>query len=128
MAKTKGFILDTHIFIWWMDKDKRLRKEVITILRDHQFTVFLSIASIWEMIIKKGKGKLVTSIDIEEGIKASGFSLLPIELSHVLTIDTLPLHHKDPFDRILIAQAIKENLVLITDDVKMRKYKVKIFT
>lgn len=78
------------------------------------------------MVIKKGKKKLKAPKDIEGGIKASGFSILPIEFFHVLAVEKLPLYHKDPFDRVLVAQSQVENLTLITSDQKIWKYDIDI--
>lgn len=130
MQANRGFLLDTHIFIWWMGDDKRLSQKTATLLRDPHNQIFLSTGSIWEMIIKKGKGKLniPIALDLESGIRTSGFNLLSIEILHVLELEKLPQHHKDPFDRILIAQAKIERLILITDDVKIAKYEVDIFS
>lgn len=120
------FLLDTHIFIWWMDSNKRLSKEVAVILSNPQNHIFVSVGSVWEIIIKKAARKLKVPKDIEGGIHASGFNLLPIEMAHVLRIDQLPHYHKDPFDRLLIAQAKEEQCVLITDDPKIKKYNITI--
>jgi len=113
MATNKSFLLDTQVFIWWMEKNSRLSNEFFKLLNDPQDQIFLSVASVWKMVIKKGKKKLKTPKDIERGVKSSGFSPLPIEIFHVLEVETLPLYHKDPFDRILIAQAKIENLALV---------------
>lgn len=126
MASNRGFLLDTQIFIWWMEKSPRLSNELLKLLNDPQDQILLSVASVWEMVIKKGKKKLKTPKDIEGGIKASGFSILPIEISHVLAVEKLPLYHKDPFDRVLVAQAQAENLTLITSDQKIWKYSINI--
>lgn len=127
MVKNNHLLLDTHIFIWWMEKNKRLSKEVLDLLNTPQNQIFLSIASVWEMVIKKGKKKLKLPKDIEGGVKASDFTILPIEIAHVLAIEKLPMYHQDPFDRLLIAQAMVENLTILTDDKKFEKYQVKIF-
>jgi len=126
MASNKGFLLDTQIFIWWMEKGSRLSNGLFKLLNDPQNRIFLSVASVWEMVIKKGKKKLRTPKDIEGGVKASGFSTLPIEILHVLGVEKLPSYHKDPFDRILIAQAKIEILTLITSDQKIWKYNIDI--
>jgi len=126
MVSNKGFLLDTQVFIWWMEKNPRLSNELFKLLNDPQDQIFLSVASVWEMVIKKGKKKLKSPKDIEGGVKASGFSTLHIEILHVLGVEKLPSYHKDPFDRILIAQAKIENLTLITSDQKIWKYNIDI--
>ena len=126
MASNNHFLIDTHIFIWWMGKSSKLSKNIVRLLNNPENYIFLSIASVWEIIIKQGKEKLRIPQDIEGGIKESGFILLPIEISHVLRIRKLPSFHRDPFDRILIAQTIVEHLTLVTDDAKMKKYDVRL--
>lgn len=123
MEKT-NFLLDTHIFIWWMENDKKLSKEIISILSEPNDQVFLSVVSVWEIIIKQAKKRLKVPDDIEGGIHDSGFKLIPITLRHVLAVKKLPFYHKDPFDRMLIAQAKAENLNLITTDQKIKKYDI----
>lgn len=116
------YLLDTHIFIWWMEKNRRLPKDIFNLLNNPQNQIFLSVASVWEIVIKKAKKKLKTPKDVEGGIKASGFIAINIEISHVLGVEKLPMYHDDPFDRILISQARVENLTFITSDTKIWKY------
>lgn len=116
------YLIDTHIFILWMEKNKRLSKNIFNLLNNPQNQIFLSVVSVWEIIIKKEKKKLKTPKDVEGGIKASGFIAVKIDLRHVLEVEELPMYHKDPFDRILISQARVENLTLITADKKIWKY------
>jgi len=126
MVNNKGFLIDTQIFIWWMEKSSRLSKDMFNLLNNSQSKIFLSVASVWEIVIKKGKKKLKTPKDVEGGVRASGFIPLNIEIPHVLGIEKLPIYHKDPFDRILIAQAQLENLTLITSDEKIWKYNIDV--
>lgn len=119
------YLIDTHIFIWWME-NTRLSDKLMSLLNDPANRVFLSVASIWEMVIKKAKGRLKIPRDIEGGVKTSRFMVLPIEISHVLGVDKLPHYHHDPFDRILISQAKAERLTLITSDPKIRKYNLSL--
>lgn len=116
------YLIDTHIFIWWMERSSRLSKDIFDLLNNPQNKVFLSAASIWEIVIKKAKKKLKTPKDVEGGIKASGFIPINIEMLHVLEVEKLPIYHNDPFDRILISQARVENLTFITSDKKIWKY------
>lgn len=108
-----------------MNKDKRLSRDTGTFLKDPHNKIFISVASIWEIVIKRGKKMLKVPKDLEEGVKVSDFQLLSIEMRHVLEIEKLPRYHNDPFDRILIAQARAENLIFVTDDTKIKKYDVK---
>ena len=125
MVAENIFLLDTQVFIWWMEKNRRLAEELYNLINNSDNQIFLSVATVWEIVIKKSKGKLKVPNDIKGGIKTSGFNLLPIEISHVLALEKLPPHHRDPFDRILIAQAQIENCTLVTNDPKIKRYKIK---
>ena len=118
------YLVDTHIFIWWMKQDKRIKKEIKSILQDPQNYIYLSIATVWEIVIKKKIGKLKVPHDWKVTLKESNFLLLPISLEHVYKLENLPLHHRDPFDRMLVAQAQVENAALITGDEKLWNYDV----
>lgn len=120
--RENSFLLDTHVFIWWMEKSKKLSNRSYDLINNPKNQIFLSVATVWEMVIKKSKKKLKLTKAIEVGIKTSRFTSLPIETAHVLGVEKLPLHHKDPFDRILISQAKVENLTLISSDQKIWKY------
>lgn len=120
------YLIDTHIFIWSMEKNRRLSDKLIQLLSDPNNEILLSVVSVWEMIIKKQRKKLKTCKNIELGIKTVGFKVLSVDLKHVLVIDKLPNYHADPFNRLLIAQSIEENLTLITSDKKIWKYKTSI--
>lgn len=116
-------LLDTHAFLWWQDDDRRLRastKEAITTAPQ----VFVSIASAWELAIKIAVGKLHLDSRFEEGLGA--FKPLPIGFDHTEAIRTLPHHHRDPFDRMLIAQALVEGLTLVTHDRRLEAYRIPI--
>lgn len=116
------YLLDTNIFIWWMEKSKKLPHDLYTLINDPKNKVFLSVVSIWEIVIKRGKDRFKVPKDIEIDIKTNRFNLLPIHIEHALEVGKLPFHHKDPFDRILISQAKIENLILISSDKKIWKY------
>lgn len=118
------YLLDTHTFMWWMESGDKLSPKTKIILQDLKQEIFVSVASVWEIIIKQSKGKLKTPRNIKGGIIKAGFKVLSIELSHAIEVRKLPLHHKDPFDRMLISQAKAEKLTLITSDPKIWKYKL----
>ena len=118
------YLLDTHIFIWWMEKNKRLQKNIYDIINNPRNSIFLSVASIWEIVLKRAKGKLKTTTNIERGLKKFGFVILPIEISHVLETEKLPNYHSDPFDRLIIAQSRIEKLMVISHDQKIWKYNI----
>ncbi len=125
------FLLDTHILLWMRLNDPRLdRARWEPILFDSANEVFFSIVSIWEIAIKRGLGKLKLQGTLEEFsrslVTVQGFQILPIEVTHLARVEKLPLHHRDPFDRLLIAQAIELGATAITDDSDWKKYPVKI--
>lgn len=118
------YLLDTNIFLWWLDKDRKLKDAVQQIIKDPRNQIFVSVASGWEISIKNRAGKLPLKTTLKTCFEISGFEVLDMNLDHILKLDKLPLYHKDPFDRILIAQAQVEHLILITNDKKIWKYKV----
>ncbi len=120
------YLLDTHIFLWWLSGDKKLNQKTVELIKNPQNQIFVSVASAWEISIKRKIGKISLKTTIEECFKTSSFMILDITLNHILELDTLPLHHSDPFDRILVAQARTENFTFVTDDVKIKKYELKI--
>ncbi len=115
-------LLDTHIFLWWIKGDAKLSKTVRSRIL-HASEIYISSASIWELVIKIKLKKLNADINqIVESIGESGFLELPITSSHAVAVSTLPDIHRDPFDRLLIAQAISEPLILLTADVTLKDY------
>ncbi len=118
-------LLDTHIFLWWADAPERLRAPQREAIEDPASEVFLSVASLWEMAIKVGTGRLDFPVaDIEAHTVGRGLGLLPILAPHAVELLALPRLHGDPFDRMLIAQARAEGLILVTDDTMIRRYDV----
>lgn len=102
-------LLDTHIFLWWADEPEKLSALALSALEDGANDLILSVASTWEIQIKIQLGKLQLNQSLKELIEsqqeANNLQILPVALSHVLALETLPFHHKDPFDRLLIAQS-----------------------
>jgi len=123
-------LLDTHAFIWWDGNPTRLSPHVLALCQNRDNTLMLSVASIWEMQIKLQLGKLTMKMPLAELIESqqqtNNLEILPITLTHVLALQNLPLHHKDPFDRLLIAQAGIEEAVLISGDAAFAKYDVRL--
>jgi PIN domain nuclease of toxin-antitoxin system len=123
-------LLDTHIFIWWADQPERLSPSALSALEDEANELLLSVASVWEMQIKFQLGKLKLSLPLKELLRTqqatNDLTVWPVELPHVLALDALPFHHKDPFDRLLIAQSIEEDLTLVTADSQFSAYSVKL--
>ena len=118
-------LLDTHVAMWWTDeRDDLLRDAQLAIARAD--LVYVSLASAWEVAIKIGAGKLRLPAPFEEGVRASGFTPLPITFAHTETVARLPRHHGDPFDRMLVAQAQVDGLTLVTRDRRLAAYRVPI--
>jgi PIN domain nuclease of toxin-antitoxin system len=115
-------LLDTHVYLWWLDDSPLLSQAARTMIREAE-TVYISSATLWEAVIKIGLGKLEANpAELVAGIRESGFEPLPITPEHTLALPGLANHHKDPFDRMLIAQAIYEPLHLITMDGVLSAY------
>lgn len=115
-------LLDTHIFLWYLAASRKLGKSVLSRI-EMADVVFISAASIWEAGIKIKQGRLQANIDdLYEGIASSGFVELPISAKHSVVAANLPEHHRDPFDRMLIAQAMSEPLKLLTADILLQRY------
>ena len=121
-----NFLLDTHVFIWAMEESKRLSQDIKDKIINPRNKIFISVATVWEIVIKKAIKQIRLNFDIETSIRNAGFEVVPIKLPHALGVEKLPLHHRDPFDRVLISQAKAENLILITADRKIWKYRIKI--
>ena len=118
-----SLLLDTHVVLWWLGRDPELSEEARnTIASDPQ--VFVSAATAWEMAIKQNSGKLRAPADLEDQLARHGFAHLPITLAHALMAGSLPRHHNDPFDRMLVAQAAIEGLTVVTRDSRIPRYGV----
>ena len=124
-----NLLLDTHILIWLIDGSEKLNKTARHAIEDESNSLYLIIASLWEITIKTSLGKLELGIPLEQittnFILPSGFKILPIHFSHLLVLKDLPFHHRDPFDRMLISQAISESLTLVSEDRAFGDYTVK---
>jgi len=124
------YLLDTHTFLWWDTRSSRLSRRVFDLISDRSNVVWLSMASVWEIQIKHQLARLELSAPLAEIIRVqqreNGIHLLPIDLSHVLGLSDLPHHHKDPFDRLLVAQAMAENLAVLSRDPHIARYPVPV--
>lgn len=123
-------LLDTHAFVWWDSEPAKLSPRVMALCQDRANVVLLSVASIWEMQIKLQLGKLKLNLPLAKVIESqqqtNNIEILPITLDHVLALNDLPAHHKDPFDRLLVAQANVEDAVLVSSDPIFAKYTIKL--
>lgn len=119
-------LLDTHAFMWWHSEPNYIPKSTLALLQDPSHEVILSVVSLWEMQIKIQLGKLTLRDDLELMLKIqqeqNNISLISVTLPHILELKNLPLHHKDPFDRMLIAQSKVENATLISRDSVFKSY------
>jgi PIN domain nuclease of toxin-antitoxin system len=127
----KGLV-DTHTFIWWDSEPSRLSPAVLNFLENNSNTILLSVVSIWEILIKRQLGKLSlnTNIPLRTILaqqQTNGIQILPVTMEHVLNVENLPAIHKDPFDRLLIAQTNVEGAVLVSVDSVFTQYPVKVF-
>jgi PIN domain nuclease of toxin-antitoxin system len=122
-------LLDTHSLIWFFAGNDKLSNRVRNLMEDIDQQKLISLASVWEMAIKQSKGRLTLGLRLEDYIQSKlnleDFELLPIQLNHLEIISTLPFYHSDPFDRLLIAQAIAEKLPILSRDSAFDAYQVK---
>lgn len=124
-----NILLDTHVLIWSAGDPDRLPTKVVNLLTDTSNTLIFSLASIWEMQIKLQLGKLTLDLPLPELVESqcqtNGLQLLSIETSHIYTLTNLPDRHRDPFDRILIAQAIVEQMPIVSIDAVFDNYPIE---
>ncbi len=122
-------IIDTHTLLWIVTDDKKLSPKAREIYLNSENEIYLSLASVWEMAIKSSLGKLTLEKSLEEFIEVhvvnNDIKILKIELAHVLRIENLPFHHRDPFDRLIISQSIEDNLPVLSADRTFDSYKIK---
>lgn len=121
--------MDTHTFIWAADEPERLSARAVAALTSDESRLFLSDVSVWEIQIKAQLGKIELKLPLRELIAsqtANGIELLQIETNHILALEALPFHHKDPFDRLLIAQSKIEDLTIVTIDPEFEKYETDV--
>jgi PIN domain nuclease of toxin-antitoxin system len=117
-------LLDTHAFLWWDSNDARLPAALHSAIASPQNEVFFSAASVWEIAIKRASGKLIFEGSVQESILAHDFLPLPITVEQAELAGSLPQLHRDPFDRLLVAQAQLEGLVLVSVDEQILRYRV----
>ena len=122
-------LLDTHTFLWWVDDSPRLSDSARDIIADERTQPIFSVVSGWEILIKVGVGKLEIPDPPEaflaEQLSHNDVEVLPIYLRHALRVPSLPDHHRDPFDRLLIAQALAEDVAIVTIDPSIAEYPVE---
>jgi PIN domain nuclease of toxin-antitoxin system len=119
-------LLDTHAALWWLADDARVSDRAAEAVVDDRNQVFLSAVVVWEVAIKRSLGKLEAPADIAEALVGAGAQPLPVALSHAAAVERLPWHHRDPFDRLLIAQALDESASIVTADERLAAYEVQL--
>ena len=121
-----NLLLDTHVFLWWLDDNPMLSVKAKSAIADARNPVFISAASVWELRIKEAIGKLEIPENFYSVIRKEPFEPLDITIEHAHTVGVLPFHHRDPFDRMLVAQCMIEKLTLVTRDALLEKYEIPI--
>ncbi len=119
-----NLLVDTHVLLWWLDDPAQLSEAAGAAIRDGANVVFVSAATVWEIVIKKSLGKLDAPENLDEVLRACRFTPLPVKVAHALAVQSLPMHHRDPFDRMLVAQARTEGMTVVTRDPKLLQYGV----
>ncbi len=122
------YLIDTHVFLWFLEGDLRLNKRMRSLIATSENEIWLSIASLWEIAIKTSLGKLTLSTPfaelIPQQLAENDITVLPISLDDLNVVVTMPMHHRDPVDRLLIAQAMSRGIPLISDDGNFSAYPV----
>ncbi len=123
-------LLDTHSLIWFFSGNSKLSETARMLMEDINHQKLISLVSVWEMAIKQSKGKLSLSLPVEDYINQKAeledYEIIPINLNHLGLVSTLPFYHNDPFDRLLIAQSVVENIPIITKDNAFSAYNIQI--
>ena len=115
-------LLDTHVMLWALSDPGRLSARARSAIAAEENEVFVSVISPWEIATKKSRNRIETPDDFNRGLESSRFKLLPVLLRHTRAIESMPHHHRDPFDRMLVAQAIVDGMTLVTADRKLTRY------
>jgi PIN domain nuclease of toxin-antitoxin system len=119
-------LVDTHALLWWLTDDPELPTTARDAISDPDNEPFVSTVSVWEIAIKRSLGKIHAPDDLPERISDDGFTWLPISAKHAWHVRGLPMHHRDPFDRLLVAQALVERLPVISRDTVLDRYGVEV--
>ncbi len=119
-----NLLVDTHVLLWWLDNPSQLSEAAATAIRDGANVVYVSAATVWEIVIKKTLGRLDAPDNLDEVLRECRFTSLPITVAHALAVQAIPMRHRDPFDRMLVAQARAEGMTIVTRDLKVLEYAV----
>jgi PIN domain nuclease of toxin-antitoxin system len=121
-----NLLLDTHVLLWWLDADPTLSEKANSVISDGNNLVFVSAAVIWEIRIKQALGKLEIPSNFRQVLDRQPFEMLAITAEQAHAVGDLPAHHRDPFDRMLVAQAMVERLTMVTRDTAIEEYKIPV--
>ena len=128
MSDPLSVLLDTHAFLWWVNGEKSLPRKAVKWITDETNVVYVSHAAVWELAIKARLGELAlpeaAGAFVQKQCKLNRFQLLPMSLAAIAMVETLPSHHHDPFDRIMVAQCLEKDFPIISADVVLSKYRV----
>jgi PIN domain nuclease of toxin-antitoxin system len=117
------YLLDTHVLIWWLQDNRQLYASIREIIANPASVIYVSVVSTWEIVVKRSLGRLAFPVqEIDEQLAINAFTSLPIRNEHALALDKIPMIHRDPFDRLLIAQALEESMWLLTQDERVLEY------
>ena len=128
VTSDQRLLLDTHTLLWWLDGGKLISEEARELIALKENLVFVSVVSAWEIAIKRSIGKIVCPGNLKQELENHAFELLAVSLEDTEVLAELPFHHRDPFDRMLVAQAKRENLTILTRDIHIPRYGVKCIT
>ena len=123
------FLLDTHALLWWLADDDQLGSRAREVVADPANDILVSMVSLWEIVVKVRVGKLQADIgEIIDAVQREGFTVLNVGMAHLVTLAGLPMHHRDPFDHLLIAQAMTEDATFVSEDRNAARYPVRMVT
>ncbi len=121
------YLLDTHVLLWWLNDDQRMGRVTRAAIADPSNDVFVSVASLWELTIKQRIGKITADVaHVASGLPNFGFTMLGVTVEHLSALRDLPSHHRDPFDLLLITQAITEDATFVSEDQVIGRYPVRL--
>ncbi len=119
-----NLLLDTHVLLWWLADADALEPHAREAIRNPEQLVYVSAVTVWEIVIKRALGKLVAPDELSDVVESEPFQHLDMTREHAFKVAELPLHHRDPFDRLLIAQCLVDGLTLVTHDADIARYDV----
>jgi len=122
----RKYLVDSHILLWWFMEPKKLASSVYSVIEDPDNEIYISVATIWEIAIKSSLNKLKVPENFNGILEKEGFKVIPIDLSTAWKVKDLPFHHNDPFDRLIVATAMQQDLTVITHDEQFKGYGISV--